>query len=118
MTDAAAPRPPLTVRMATPRGFCAGVDRAIQIVENLPRVVDTGFAQAEVQSMLALIDELGRLEHEADIVQDDLARRLFSIEDEIKPGSLFIWNKIFNKIGDMANHSEKMGNRLRLFLSR
>ncbi len=30
----AATRPrPLTVRMATPRGFCAGVDRAIQIVE-------------------------------------------------------------------------------------
>src|SRR5690606_21611110 len=32
MTAAAVPRPPLTVRMATPRGFCAGVDRAIQIV--------------------------------------------------------------------------------------
>jgi 4-hydroxy-3-methylbut-2-enyl diphosphate reductase len=28
-----APRPPLTLRLATPRGFCAGVDRAIQIVE-------------------------------------------------------------------------------------
>ena len=27
------PRPPLTVLLATPRGFCAGVDRAIQIVE-------------------------------------------------------------------------------------
>ena len=26
-------RPPLTVRLAAPRGFCAGVDRAIQIVE-------------------------------------------------------------------------------------
>ena len=26
-------RPPLTVLLATPRGFCAGVDRAIQIVE-------------------------------------------------------------------------------------
>ncbi len=26
-------RPPLTVRLATPRGFCAGVHRAIQIVE-------------------------------------------------------------------------------------
>lgn len=26
-------RRPLAVRMATPRGFCAGVDRAIQIVE-------------------------------------------------------------------------------------
>ena len=36
--DAFSPSPatglrPLTVRMATPRGFCAGVDRAIQIVE-------------------------------------------------------------------------------------
>ncbi|MDB5418531.1 MAG: hypothetical protein JWP50_1950 [Phenylobacterium sp.] len=27
------PKPPLTVLLATPRGFCAGVDRAIQIVE-------------------------------------------------------------------------------------
>jgi len=28
-----APRAPLTIRLASPRGFCAGVDRAIQIVE-------------------------------------------------------------------------------------
>jgi 4-hydroxy-3-methylbut-2-en-1-yl diphosphate reductase len=27
------PKPPLTIYMAAPRGFCAGVDRAIQIVE-------------------------------------------------------------------------------------
>jgi 4-hydroxy-3-methylbut-2-enyl diphosphate reductase len=33
MTVIAASRPPLTVLLATPRGFCAGVDRAIQIVE-------------------------------------------------------------------------------------
>jgi len=30
---AAAAKPPLTVLLANPRGFCAGVDRAIQIVE-------------------------------------------------------------------------------------
>ena len=33
MADDHAPRRPLTVLLATPRGFCAGVDRAIQIVE-------------------------------------------------------------------------------------
>jgi len=33
MSATSAPRPPLTVLLATPRGFCAGVDRAIQIVE-------------------------------------------------------------------------------------
>jgi 4-hydroxy-3-methylbut-2-enyl diphosphate reductase len=31
--DSPAPRKPLTVLLAAPRGFCAGVDRAIQIVE-------------------------------------------------------------------------------------
>ncbi|MGH6908606.1 MAG: 4-hydroxy-3-methylbut-2-enyl diphosphate reductase [Phenylobacterium sp.] len=33
MTSDAARKPPITVLLATPRGFCAGVDRAIQIVE-------------------------------------------------------------------------------------
>ena len=31
--DVPAPRPPLSILLAAPRGFCAGVDRAIQIVE-------------------------------------------------------------------------------------
>ena len=30
---AATVKPPLTVLIAAPRGFCAGVDRAIEIVE-------------------------------------------------------------------------------------
>ena len=33
MSHPYAAKPPLTVLLATPRGFCAGVDRAIQIVE-------------------------------------------------------------------------------------
>ena len=38
MTDAAHTRPPLTLLIAAPRGFCAGVDRAIIIVE---RAIET-----------------------------------------------------------------------------
>ena len=33
MTAETAPKPPLTLLLAAPRGFCAGVDRAIKIVE-------------------------------------------------------------------------------------
>src|SRR6201994_94185 len=33
MTIAETPKRPLTILLAAPRGFCAGVDRAIQIVE-------------------------------------------------------------------------------------
>lgn len=93
------------------------VDKAVELIDRLDVLVDAGFQGPEAARVQEMIDELNRLEHEADIVQDDLARRLFSLEDEIKPGSLFIWNKILNKVGDIANTAEKMGNRLRLFVA-
>ncbi|MEZ4462156.1 MAG: TIGR00153 family protein [bacterium] len=99
------------------RRVMATVSHAADTVRVLGMVAEAGFEGKEAKRMLAMIDELGRLEHEADLVQDDLARRLFAIEDQIKPGSLLIWNKIFNKVGDMANHAERMGNRLRLFVA-
>lgn len=94
------------------------VRHAITIVERIEVASRAGFSGPQTSDLLAMIDELGRLEHAADIVQDDLARKLFAIEDTIKPGSLLIWNKIFNKVGDMANHAERMGNRARLFVAK
>ncbi len=94
------------------------VDKAVQIIDELEMLALAGFGGPEAERVMTMIDELNRLEHKADIVQDQLARTLFSIEDNIKPGSLIIWNKIFNKVGDIANSAEKVGNRLRLFLSK
>lgn len=93
------------------------VDQAVDIVDQLDVLVEVGFKGPEAVRVKEMIDELNRLEHEADVVQDDLARKLFALEEDISPGSLFIWNKILNKVGDIANTSEKMGNRLRLFLA-
>lgn len=99
------------------RRVMATVDKSLEIVREMEVVSEASFSGREALRVRAMIDELGRLEHEADIVQDDLAKRLFAIEDHIKPGSLLMWNKIFNKVGDMANHAEKVGNRLRLFFA-
>jgi predicted phosphate transport protein (TIGR00153 family) len=99
------------------RRVMATVEKACEVVGHLETLSQVGFTGNNVEQVLVMIDEIGRLEHEADLVQDDLARRLFSIEDSIAPGSLLIWNKIFNKVGDMANHAERLGNRLRLFFA-
>lgn len=93
------------------------VDQAVEVVEALEELAEVGFAAKESERVMEMLDELNRLEHKADTVQDELARQLFAIEDDIKPGSLYIWSKIFSELGDMANSAEKMGNRLRLFLS-
>jgi predicted phosphate transport protein (TIGR00153 family) len=95
----------------------ATVDKSLSIVKQLEDVSRASFSGREAERIRAMLDELGRLEHEADKAQDMLAKVLFSIEDEIKPVSVMMWGKIFNKVGDIANHAERTGNRLRLFFA-
>jgi predicted phosphate transport protein (TIGR00153 family) len=95
------------------------VDQTLAIMDHLDVLVEVGFKGPEAKRIQDMIEELGRLEHEADLTQDELARTLFSkIGDDIKPGSLFLWNKILNKVGDVANTAEKAGTRVRLFIAK
>jgi 4-hydroxy-3-methylbut-2-enyl diphosphate reductase len=53
------PRPALSIRMATPRGFCAGVDRAIQIVERaLERFGAPVYVRHEIVHNRHVVDRL------------------------------------------------------------
>jgi len=95
------------------------VDQAVKIIDRLEILVEVGFKGHQVADTRKMIDELGRIEHEADLIQDALAVTLFStLGDDIPPASLFLWNKIVNKVGDLANTSEKVGARVRLFLAK
>jgi uncharacterized protein Yka (UPF0111/DUF47 family) len=58
------------------------------------------------------------MEWEADKKQLILAKKMLAMEDILKPLDIFMWIKIFEKIGDLANNAERMGNRLRLMLSK
>ena len=64
MTNAAplplnSPKPPLTVLLAAPRGFCAGVDRAIEIVEKaLERFGAPVYVRHEIVHNKFVVDEL------------------------------------------------------------
>ncbi len=88
------------------------------VVDRLDRLVDSSFAGPEAQNVLALIDDVDRKEHEADKIQDRLAKHFFAHEDEFKPAAIFLWMKIFNKVGDLANYAEKMTHRIRLFVAK
>jgi 4-hydroxy-3-methylbut-2-enyl diphosphate reductase len=57
--DASAGKPPLTILLAAPRGFCAGVDRAIQIVElALQRFGAPVYVRHEIVHNRTVVEEL------------------------------------------------------------
>jgi predicted phosphate transport protein (TIGR00153 family) len=93
------------------------VDQCADVVERLNTLVSASFAGPEAEQVVAMMDELDELEHDADKVQDQLAKVFFKHEDDFKPGALFVWMKVFNKIGDLANFSEKVTKRIRLFMA-
>ena len=56
------PLAPLTVRLASPRGFCAGVDRAIQIVERaIERYGAPVYVRHEIVHNVHVVDRLRRM---------------------------------------------------------
>ncbi len=93
------------------------VTQSNEIIASLDRLLETGFSGPDAVEILKKIDEIDHLEHLADKAQDQFGKSLFLMEDELKPAALFMWNKIANKIGDLANSAERMVNHVRLMLS-
>ena len=93
------------------------VRQSTRVVDELDTLVSASFTGPDANRVLEMMTELDRMEHEADKVGDKLAKAFFQYEDEFKPAAIFLWMKIFNKIGDLANFAESMINRIRLFMA-
>ena len=65
-----------------------------------------------------MVDQLNKIESDTDQMGLELTRSLFAHEDDMKPVSVVFWYDLITMIGDMADSSEKIGNRLRLLLAR
>ena len=89
-----------------------------KVVANVDVLLASRFGGNVADETRELITRLGQQEHEADKRQDRTAKILFGQEDVMPPVSIFMWNKVLNKIGDMANHAENVGDRVRLFLAK
>ena len=64
------------------------------------------------------MDELARIEGVADDMGMALTRILFEVEDEMKPSAFFIWYDLIQKLGDISDFAEDVGDRLRLLIAR
>lgn len=93
------------------------VKLAEDLVSSLDALLATGFRGKPAKQAEVLIGQLAQKEHEADKVQDQLARLLFEMEKELSPVAVLMWMKIIKELGDMANHAENVGDTFRLFLA-
>jgi predicted phosphate transport protein (TIGR00153 family) len=88
-----------------------------RIMEQLDELVETGFRGRGSETVLAMINELNRIETDTDVKSIELLKELFAHESEIDPVSLMVWHRLIRWVGDLADYSEKVGNRLRLLIA-
>ena len=89
-----------------------------RVISELDELLEMGFGGRERTTVLGMVDELNAIEDETDELGMELARTLFKHEDEMKPVSVMFWYQIIEWIGDLADYSEKVGDRLRLLIAR
>lgn len=94
----------------------AACDQGQRVIDELDELVETGFGDREVARIEAMITELGRIETETDELSDTVARALFALESELGVATVY-WHQLVIWIGDLADYSERVGNRLRILIA-
>ena len=95
----------------------ATVETSRELVGTFDTLLRSGFGGKAAQQTISVIDRIAEQEHETDKLQDQLAKELFRLEEELSPVAISMWLRILEEIGDMADHAENVGDQFRLFLA-
>ncbi|UYG04364.1 TIGR00153 family protein [Halomonas sp. LR3S48] len=96
----------------------ACVAQARQALEELQDLLESGFGRHVSDVMQNLIRELHILEQQADHQQIDIRRRLFDLEDQLKPVDVVFLYKIIDWVGELSDRAERVGSRLQILTAR
>lgn len=120
----------LTVRRtrvpeALHEGLLRFSDKVIEVSEllvkaasELEHLQEATFGGKEAEVVIAMLEQVNHGEYEADNLQTELSRRLYQIEDQTDPTSIYFIVKLFRLLGEIANHAENTGDSLRMMLTK
>lgn len=86
------------------------------IVKELHELLESSFGGIEAEKVSTMVQHVAYKEHEADLVQNELLKILFSLENEMSYATFFLWMRAMKAIAEISNLSEKLANRIRMTL--
>ena len=92
--------------------------QALNVVNELDELVEVGFRGLEVTAVETMIDDLDKLEYEADKFEKQVRAAFFTFEKDIHPVDAVFLYKIIDWVGNIADISQRVGARLELLLAR
>lgn len=91
-------------------------DGVFLIIKELTELVESSFGGIEAEKVKAMVDDVAFKEHEVDLVQRQLIKKLFQAENEMTYATFYQWQRLFEAVASISNLSESLANRVRMTL--
>ncbi len=91
-------------------------DQARLIIYELSQLAKSSFGGMEAQKVKLMIDKVAFLEHEADLLQRKLLKKIFNYEGIISAKDFHIWMRLTQGIGSLADISDKLAHKILISL--
>ncbi|EKE87505.1 TIGR00153 family protein [Idiomarina xiamenensis] len=92
--------------------------KARETISEFDDLLETGFRGRERELVNNMIAELDAIEQDTDQLQVQLRRKVRKLEHEMPPLDAMFLYRIIDWVGDLADLSERVGNRFELMLAR
>ena len=86
------------------------------IIDRLDELLEVGFGGTEAEKVHEAIDKVALKEYEADVSQRELIRILLAHEDDISYGDFFLWTRVIQQLGGIADRSDNLAAAVRITL--
>ena len=91
-------------------------DQVAKIIRKLHKLLGSSFGGAEAEKVRKLVDEVSFYEHQGDLLQRKLMKKLYQDEVEMTHSSFSLLQHMFQAISALSNISEKLAHRIRMTL--
>lgn len=92
--------------------------QACKAINELDELLESGFRGSEVKIVEQMIMTLDEIEHASDDKLAEIRRRIFELEHNLSAIDVIFLYKLFQWIGDLANHAQTVGGRLQILIAR
>ena len=91
-------------------------DAVLRITKEMDELLESSFGGIEAEKVCSLVEEVSFKEHEVDIIQRKLLKKLFEADNEMSYTTFYVWQKICIAIASISNLSETLAYRIRVTL--
>lgn len=87
------------------------------IIKQMDELIDAGFGGTEAERIRGLAKDAALAEHQADLVQMQLLKKLYGHDTDFSVGEFHLWMRVTRVLSRLGNISENLANRILKTLS-